>query len=118
MFFKRKTTKDGERAEAVVLGADMSGYSNGHGINKWHLHLRVKYDDGAVAETSCSAYPTGPMGAFMVGDVVPVRYLAERRGKVEVDRDAMVAAKQADRKEAEQGLIRLGEERVERGEGK
>jgi hypothetical protein len=79
MFFKRKTTKDGERAEAVVLGADMSGYSNSHGINKWHLHLRVK---------------------------------------VEVDRDAMVAAKQAGRKEAEEGLIRLGEERIERGEGK
>lgn len=50
----------------------------------------------------------------MVGDVVPVRYLAERRGKVEVDRDAMVAAKQAGRKEAEEGLIRLGEERLDR----
>jgi hypothetical protein len=117
MFGKRKISKDGERAEAVVLGADMSGYSNSHGINKWHLHLRVKYDDGTMAETSCSAYPTGPMGAFMVGDVVPVRYLAERRGKVEVDRDAMVAAKQAGRKEAEEGLIRMGEERLEREAG-
>ncbi|HEY0279941.1 MAG TPA: hypothetical protein VGC32_16880 [Solirubrobacterales bacterium] len=80
MFGKRKISRGGETAEAVVLGADMSG----------------------------------PMGAFMVGDVVPVRYLAERRGKVEVDRDAMVAAKQAGRKEAEEGLIRLGEERLER----
>jgi hypothetical protein len=114
MFGKRKTTKDGERGEAVVLGADMSGHSNSHGINKWHLHLRVKYNDGSTAETSCSAYPTGPMGAFMVGDIVPVRYLAERRGKVEVDRDAMVAAKQAGRKEAEEGLVRLAEERLDR----
>jgi hypothetical protein len=117
MFGKRKTTKDGEQGEAVVLGADMSGYSNGHGINRWHLHLRVKYDDGSTAETSCSAYPTGPMGGFMVGDVIPVRYLAERRGKVEVDRDAMVAAKQAGRKEAEEGLIRMGEERLDREAG-
>ena len=53
MFFKRKTSKDGERAEAVVLGADMSGYSNSHGINKWHLHLRVKYDDGTMADPKC-----------------------------------------------------------------
>jgi hypothetical protein len=117
MFGRRKTNKDSEQGEAVVLGADMSGYSNSHGINKWHLHLRVKYDDGSMVETSCSAYPTGPMGAFRVGDVVPVRYLAERRGKVDVDRDAMVAAKQAGRKEAEEGLIRLGEERLNREAG-
>jgi hypothetical protein len=117
MFGKRKISKDGEQAEAVVLAADMSGYSNSHGINKWHLHLRVKYDDGTMAETSCSAYPTGPMGGFMVGDVVPVRYRAERRGKVEVDREAMVAAKQAGRKEAEEGLIRMGEERIDREAG-
>ena len=114
MFDKRKLKKHGERAEAVVLDSAMSGYSNSHGINKWHLHLGVKYDDGSTAETSCSAYPTGPMGAFMVGDIVPVRYLAERRGKLEVARDAMVAAKQAGRKEAEEGLVRLAEERLDR----
>ncbi len=115
MFGKRKTIKDGERAEALVLGSTMSGYSNSHAINKWHLHLRVRFPDGTTAETSCSAYPTGAVGAFRVGEVVPVRYLPERRGKVEVDRDAMVAAKQAGRKEAEEGLVRLAEERLDRG---
>ncbi len=114
MFGKRKIAKDGEQGEAIVLGSTMSGYSNSHGINKWHLHLRVRYADGATADTSCSAYPTGAAGAFMVGEVVPVRYLAERRGKVEVDRDAMVAAKKAGRREAEEGLIRVAEERLDR----
>jgi hypothetical protein len=114
MFGKRKISKDGERAEAIVLSSDMSGYSNSHGINKCHLTLRVRFDDGTTVETKCSAYPTGPMGAFRVGDVVPVRYLPGDRSKVEVDRDAMVAAKQAGRKEAEEGLVRLAEERLDR----
>src|ERR1700749_1273220 len=116
MFGKgKKVLKDGESAEAVVLKCDMSGYSNSHGINKWHLELRVRYADDTYGEVKCSAYPTGPMGAFQIGDVVPVRYLDGDRSKVEVDRDAMVAAKLAGRKEAEEGLIRLGEEKLAGG---
>ncbi len=114
MFGKRKILKDGERAEAIVVHSDMSGYSNSHGINKWHLKLQVRFDDDTTVEASCSAYPTGPMGAFMVGEIVPVRYWPKDRAVVEVDRDAMVAAKQAGRKEAEAGLIKLAEERLER----
>lgn len=34
MFGKGKILKHGESAEAVVLGSDMSGYSNSKGINK------------------------------------------------------------------------------------
>jgi hypothetical protein len=56
------------------------------------------------------------MGAFMVGEIVPVRYWPKDRSVVEVDRDAMVAAKQAGRKEAEEGLVKLAEERLDRGE--
>jgi hypothetical protein len=113
----KKVLRDGEAAEAVVLGSDMSGYSNSHGINKWHLKLRVRYDDDTYGEVWCSAYPTGPVGAFQVGDVVPVRYLDDDRSKVEVDREAMVAVKRAGREEAEEGLIRMGEEKLAHGEG-
>jgi hypothetical protein len=115
VFGKRKILKHGERAEAIVVGSDMSGFSNSDGINKWHLKLRVRFDDGATVNTSCSAYPTGPMGAFAIGEIVPVRYLASDRRVVEVDRDAMVAAKQAGRKEAEAGLVKLAEERLDKG---
>jgi hypothetical protein len=112
MFGKRKILKSGIEAEAVVLHADMSGYSNSHGINKWHLKLRVRLDDDSIVETDCSAYPTGPAGAFIVGDVVPVRYLESDTSVIEVDREAMVAAGSAGRKEAEAGLIKLAEERI------
>jgi hypothetical protein len=113
MFGKgKKIRREGESAEAIVLKSDMSGYSNSHGINKWHLELRVRYADDSYGEVECSAYPTGPMSAFQVGDVVPVRYLDDDRAKVEVDRDAMFEAKRASRKEAEEGLIRMGEEKL------
>jgi hypothetical protein len=113
MFGKGKILKHGERAEAIVLESDMSGYSNSHGINKWHLKLRVRFDDDTTVDTSCSAYPTGPMGAFGIGEIVPVRYWPKDRSLVEVDRDAMVAARQAGRVEAEAGLIKLAEEKLE-----
>jgi hypothetical protein len=114
MFDKRKIQKQGEQAEAVVLDSTMSGYSNSHGINKWHLRLRVQFEDGSTEEAACSAYPTGPVGAFNAGDIVPVRYLPDKRSKVEVDRDAMVAKSQARREEGRAGLIRMAEEKLER----
>jgi len=116
MFDKRKIQKHGEQAEAVVIDSTMSGYSNSHGINKWHLRLRVQFEDGSTEEAACSAYPTGPVGAFNAGDIVPVRYLPDNRTKVEVDRDALVSASQARRAEGREKLIRLGEEKLERGD--
>jgi hypothetical protein len=94
----------------------MSGYSNSHGINKWHLKLRVRFDDGTTVDASASAYPTGPAGAFNAGDIVPVRYWPKDRSLVEVDHDAMVAASEARRAEGRAGLIRLSEEKLARGE--
>jgi hypothetical protein len=110
MFDKHKIQKHGEQAEEVVLDSTMSGYSNSHGINKWHLRLRVQFEDGSTDEAACSAYPTGPVGAFNAGDIVPVRYLPDNRTKVEVDRDALVSASLTRRAEGREKLIRLGEE--------
>lgn len=117
MFDKRKIQKHGEHAEAVVLGSVMSGYSNSKGINKWHLKLRVRFEDGSTVEAACSAYPTRPMGAFNAGDIVPVLYLPDDRTKVEVDRDSMVAESLAHRQEGREKLVRLSEEKLEKGEG-
>ena len=59
MFGKGKILKHGAQAEAVVVDSGMSGYSNGKGINKWHLKLQVHFEDGTTVDASCSAYPTG-----------------------------------------------------------
>jgi hypothetical protein len=115
MFGKRSIQKHGRQAEAVVVSSDMSGYSNSHGIHKYHLELRVKLAEGATVDAKCSAYPTGPVRGFMVGEIVPVRYDPDDPEAVVVDRDAMVAAGEARRKSGEEGLLRLGEERLARG---
>jgi hypothetical protein len=115
MFGKRSIQKHGRQAEAVVVASDMSGYSNGHGIHKYHLKLRVQLAEGATVDAKCNAYPTGPVRGFIVGEIVPVRYDPDDPEAVEVDRDAMVAASQAKRKAGEEGLLRLGEERLARG---
>ena len=77
MFDKHKIQKHGEQAEAVVLDSTMSGYSNSHGINKWHLRLRVQFEDGTTEEAACSAYPTGPVGAlaYWMADAIKDKYL-------------------------------------------
>ena len=116
MFGKKKLQKHGEQAKAVVLESTASGYTNGKGIRKWHLKLRVQFEDGTTSEASCSGYPAGAAGAFIAGNIVPVRYRPDDRTKVEVDHDAIVAASEARRAEGREGLVRLSEERLARGE--
>lgn len=117
MFGKSKIQKQGEKAEAIVLGVAAGRLSNSKGEDRWHLHLRVRFADGTTEDTTATAYATGPAGSFGVGEVVPVRYLPDDRTTVEVDRDAIIAAKEAGRKEAQEGLVKLAEERLARGEG-
>jgi len=116
MFGKKKLQKHGEQAKAVVVVSKASGYTNGKGIRKWHLKLRVQFEDGTTGEASCSGYPAGAAGAFIAGNIVPVRYQPEDRTKVEVDHDALVAAAQARQAEGRAGMVRLSEERLARGE--
>lgn len=116
MFGKKKIQKHGEQAKAVVLESTASGYTNGKGIRKWHLKLRVQFEDGSTGEASCSGYPAGAAGAFNAGNIVPVRYLPQDRTQVEVDHDALVAASEARRAEGREGLVRLAEERLAKGE--
>jgi hypothetical protein len=116
MFGKGRIQKHGEQAKAVVLDSDMSGYQNSKALRKWKLTLRVQFDDGSTGEASCSAYPTSPAGAFNPGDIVPVRYSPKDRTAVEVDQEAMAAASEARRQAGREGLVRLAEERLSRGE--
>ncbi len=116
MFGKRRIQKHGEQAKAVVLDSDMSGYSNSKGLQKWKLKLRVQFDDGSTVEASCSGYPASPAGAFNPGDIVPVRYEPKDRSQVELDHEALLAASEASRAAGREGLVRLAEERLARGE--
>ncbi|HEY2637435.1 MAG TPA: hypothetical protein VGI54_08625, partial [Solirubrobacteraceae bacterium] len=78
----------------------------------YHLELRVRLADGATVDANCNAYPTGPVRAFMVGEIVPVRYDPDDRSKVELDRDAIKADRDARREEARRGLAELADRKL------
>ena len=116
MFGKGKILKNGAKAQAVIVNSDMSGLSNSHGAHKWHLELRVQFDDGSKGDASCSAYEVNLAAGFGPGQIVPVRYDADDRTKVELDRDAMVAESTARKEAGKAGLVKLAEEKLARGE--
>ena len=117
MFGKGKLLKHGEQANAVVVDADMSGTSNSHGAYKWHLQLRVQFDDGTTGDVKCSAYEVSVGTGYGAGQIVPVRYDAGDRSKVAVDVDALGAVRDAHKAAAKAKLVEMAEERLAKGEG-
>jgi hypothetical protein len=118
VFGKNKLLKNGAIARAAVLSSDMSGMSNGKGAHKWKLELKVQFDDGTTGEASCSAYEVNIGMGYGPGQIVPVRYDPKDRTKVEVDVPALQAERDARKREGEEGLARLAEERLARDEGR
>jgi len=103
MFGKKSDVlHDGIEAQAVILDARPGNLISGHGERQWHLHIRVHYQDGQTADVGCEyfdltehtlgdavnsveVYPMSP------GVVVPVRYDASDRSRVEIDRPKVIA---------------------------
>jgi hypothetical protein len=117
VFGKSKILKNGERANAAVVDSDMSGLSNSHGAHKWHLKLKVQFDDGTTADVSCSAYEVRIGIGYGPGDIIPVRYDPKDRSTVVVDTVALQAASTARREEGRAKLAQMAEEKLSRGEG-
>jgi len=114
MFGKHRLMKDGATAKAVVTEARSSGgqsYGAGPSAVVYHLRLRVQFDDGSTADTSCSVgnFVRGTDLFFSEGDVVPVRYDPADRSKIELDVAAYSALKQARAEELKQRAIARGE---------
>jgi hypothetical protein len=117
MFGRHKLLKNGATAQAAVIRSEMTGMSNSKGAHKWKLKLKVQFDDGTTADASCSAYEVNIGMGYGPGQILPVRYDPEDRTKVELDVPALQAERDSHKREGEEGLARLAEERLTRGEG-
>ena len=117
MFGKRKLRKHGAKAQAVIVDSDMTGFSNNSGAHKWKLDLRVQFDDGTTAETSCSAWEINIGMGYGPGQIVPVLYDPDDRSKVALDEEAMKSEHEARKEAGRAGLVKLAEEKLARGEG-
>jgi hypothetical protein len=121
MFGKHKLLKDGATAKAVVTEARSSGgqsYGGGPSAVVYHLRLRVQFDDGSTAETSCTVgnFVQGTDLFFSEGDVAPVRYDPADRSKVELDVAAYTALKQARAEDLKDQAIARSEAELAGGE--
>jgi len=101
MFGRDKLLSDGQEAQAVIVEARPGNLLNPHGERKWHLRVRVKFEDSEITEADCEIFDlglaaTGPASGvepypLTAGTVIPVRYDRKDRSRVTVDRPKMVA---------------------------
>jgi hypothetical protein len=101
MFGKDKLLEDGAEGQAVIVDATPGNLLNRHGERKWHLRVRVRFEDGQTADSDCELFDlglaaVGPASGLehnplTAGTVIPVRYDSKDRSRVSVDRPKMVA---------------------------
>jgi hypothetical protein len=100
MFGKDKPSQDGAEARGVIVEARPGNLMNRHGERRWHLRVRVKFEDGQSTESECELFDLG-IGAvgpasglepypLTSGTVIPVRYDPNDRTRVSVDREKMI----------------------------
>jgi hypothetical protein len=95
VFRKRNVLRDGVEAQAVVVEAHGRGWVEGGGAGHWDVRLLVHFDDGTTAEVS-RRVDGGDVRLPGAGDVLPVRYDADDRSRVEIDLPALRAHTQPD----------------------
>jgi len=109
----RKLMRDGAQAQAVVIKS--VAVPGSHGVWGCDLRLRVHFDDGTTTELDRSAQIYDLGGRVVVeGDVLPVRFDAADRSKIELDVAAARAAAHKQRDEAAAAAIARTEARLAR----
>ena len=87
--------------QGVIVDARPGNLLNPHGERRWHLRVRVSFEDGEMTEANCEIFDlglaaTGPPSGLepyplTAGTVIPVRYDRKDRSRVTVDRAKLVA---------------------------
>lgn len=101
MFGRDKLVEDGAEARGVIVSATPGNLLNAHGERRWHVRVRVKFEDGETTESDCELFDLG-IGAvgpasglepypITAGTVIPVRYDPKDRSRVTIDRPRMVS---------------------------
>ncbi len=113
MFDKGKLMREGVPAQALVLEKKVyaSGYSTGR-TDACRYKLRVKFDDGSTTEINRRVWSHKLAGA-RVGELIPVRYDAADRSKIEIDAAALTAKREATERAAHEQAVAQGERDLE-----
>ncbi|MBV8194374.1 MAG: hypothetical protein JOY80_02480 [Candidatus Dormibacteraeota bacterium] len=110
------------RGQAVVLTSELGWYAQHTQITgrigfDYDLTLRVHFGDGTSADIARHVGDIrGTDLTFSVGDIVPVRFDPDDRSTVEIDVDAMHAAKAESQRRLDDGMVRAAEETLQQQE--
>ncbi len=117
MFGKGKLLRDGAEAQGVVIDSLIATGADGGTVDDYEVKVRVRFDDGSTAEVAGKLY-RHKVGYHSEGAILPVRYDAHDRSKIEIDvpkLEAQFVARTAEVKAAaiEQGERELAIQRSE-----
>jgi hypothetical protein len=89
MFGKSKLLRDGVQVMGRVTESNSTMAFATGGAQGYHVKLRVEFDDGTTAEIERKVHHG--LGVYNVGAVLPLRYDAKDRSKIELDEPALQA---------------------------
>ena len=114
----RKLLRDGQQGQAVVVRAEADGArddvrTDSAGLFGWNVTIRVKYDDGTTADFD-RYIEARAADRIAPSVIVPIRFDAHKRSRVEIDTEAMLAEGDLEASKRKDALA----EGVDRAEGK
>ena len=106
MFGKSKLMRDGAEAQGVIVDSDAGMALTAHN-STYRVTVRVHFDDGTTVDVERKLHTT--CGIHTEGFVVPVRYDAVDRSKIEIDEPVLEARQVANAAEMKRRAIERGE---------
>jgi hypothetical protein len=108
MFGKGKLLRDGAEAKGLVIESKIATSGEGGTVDKYDVRVRVQFDDGSTSEIS-SHLLRHKVGYHYEGAILPVRYDAQDRSKIEIDVPALEAQFEARTAQVKASAIEQGE---------
>ena len=93
--FRRDKPAHGVQARALVIEKKVYATSTEtSSASIVRYLLRVQFEDGVTIEVTCRAFGSA-MSSAAVGELIPIRYDPDDRGKIEIDKTAFSAEREA-----------------------
>ena len=108
MLGKGKLLREGVEAQGLVIESIIASTRDGGAADKYKVKVRIQFDDGSTAEISSHLFRR-KVGTHYEGAILPIRYDAQDRSKIEIDVPTLEARLEARTAEVKTEAIERGE---------
>jgi hypothetical protein len=108
MLGKGKLLREGVEAQGLVIESIIASSRDGGTVDKYKVKVRIQFDDGSTAEISSKLF-RHKVGYHYEGAILPIRYDAQDRSKIEIDVPTLEARFEARTAEVKAEAIERGE---------